>query len=739
MKTRKLWSNLSNWINRISLLAGWRAPLSLVDIVQIPSTESEVELVSREEIPSGWYMAEIEIHAPRMRVFGTIWTSSSDIDQDDNYHTLPIHPGRLCKRLIHVRPGQLHLRLLLREATVIRFRVVPVTKRFAHSRIIQKLRNAHPRHKYAAPSQCLKSIRVDAAAEFKALWLDYCALFSEERDLVSYHEWIAAFEPTHSIGSKHVSLEGSSDHSGPSLIAFLNDSSGDAASIERTVQSFLLQTYTNWHLYVVTDSADHSENAVWKLDKRIHQITSAQHYTENRIIADWFVLLECGDVLNADAFQEAMKAVDAHDEICLIFTDEDEINSKGSRSNPVLKPDWDDNLFYSTNLFSGLTFLRRDITEAAGDVSQASCGSSRQAFILRCRELIDHSRIYHLPRVLYHRYTCERARREVDRCGMHTTQEGCRLLNAHFTRLNIHAKAAIVDGRYRVRYELPDDIPSVCLIVPTRNGGEHLRRCITSILQKTTYTNYQILIVDNGSDEPETLSYLADICMDHRIKLIRDPSPFNYSALNNMATTSTSAEVLGLINDDVEVITPEWLTEMVSHAMRTEVGAVGAKLLYGDDTIQHAGVVLGMQGVAGHMHRFLHRDSPGYLGQAQLVRAVSAVTGACLVIKRQLYESVGGLNETDLKVACNDIDFCLRVREAGFTNIWTPFAELYHHESTSRGFDVTPEKLLRSRREAGYMEERWGTVLLSDPAYSVNLSLESEDCDLAWPPRTYFH
>jgi GT2 family glycosyltransferase len=308
-------------------------------------------------------------------------------------------------------------------------------------------------------------------------------------------------------------------------------------------------------------------------------------------------------------------------------------------------------------------------------------------------------------------------------------------LNDHFGRSGVNAKAESVRCGYRVRYALPAILPLVSLIVPTRNGLELLQRSVESILTKTLYKKYELLIVDNGSDDPDTIEYLQSLADISRVRVIRDDGPFNYSALNNAAVKLAHGEIIGLINNDVEVISPGWLCEMVSHALRPEIGAVGARLWYSDNTIQHAGVVLGIHGIAGHVHRFLPREHAGYYGRASLIQSFSAVTAACLIVRKSVFEAVGGLNETELQVACNDVDFCLRLVEAGYRNIWTPYAELYHHESSTRGADDTPEKRARSARENEYMKARWGDFLGRDPAYSPNLSLENEDFNLAWPPR----
>jgi GT2 family glycosyltransferase len=221
--------------------------------------------------------------------------------------------------------------------------------------------------------------------------------------------------------------------------------------------------------------------------------------------------------------------------------------------------------------------------------------------------------------------------------------------------------------------------------------------------------------------------------------VIRDDRPFNFSALNNEAVKLARGELIGLINNDIEVISPDWLSEMVSHATRPEVGAVGARLWYSNDTLQHGGVILGVGVVAGHAHKHLAKSNAGYMGRAGCIQSFSAVTAACLLVRKSIYESLGGLNESHLQVAFNDVDFCIRVREAGFRNIWTPYAELYHHESATRGFDVTPEKIARYEREVAYMRSRWSHVIEADPAYSPNLTIILEDFSLSWPPRLEKH
>jgi GT2 family glycosyltransferase len=312
---------------------------------------------------------------------------------------------------------------------------------------------------------------------------------------------------------------------------------------------------------------------------------------------------------------------------------------------------------------------------------------------------------------------------------------GVKALDEHLQRLGIAAYTELLPiGMYRVHYALPAHPPLVSLIIPTRNAHELVRQCVHSIRALTTYKNYEIILIDNGSDEPESLMYFSRLALESNITVLRDDGPFNYSALNNRAVKQARGELVGLINNDIEVVTPEWLEEMVSLALQPGVGAVGARLWYPDDRLQHGGVILGIGGVAGHSHKYLPKGEHGYFGRASLTQEMLAVTAACLVIRKTIFEQVNGLDETNLKIAFNDVDFCLRVRDAGYVNVWTPFAELYHHESATRGTEDTDLKRARFKTEINYMHSRWPD-LEKDYAYNPNLTLEHEDFSLAWPPR----
>jgi GT2 family glycosyltransferase len=285
----------------------------------------------------------------------------------------------------------------------------------------------------------------------------------------------------------------------------------------------------------------------------------------------------------------------------------------------------------------------------------------------------------------------------------------------------------------RVKYAPPEPKPLVSIIIPTRNGQKLVRQCVESIRAKTTYAPYEIVLVDNGSDQKSAIEYFHALRDAGTVRLLEDPLPFNFSRINNAAVREARGNYLVFLNNDIEVITPDWLTELVSHAQRPEIGAVGARLWYPNDTIQHAGLVL-VAGLAGHAHLGRKRGDHGYFSRASLIQSLSAVTAACICVRRDVFEEMGGFDET-LAVAFNDVDLCLRIRAAGYRILYTPYAELYHHESASRGYEDTPEKMKRFQKEADLLRARWMSVLMSDPYYNPNLAISGDPFTLAWPPR----
>jgi GT2 family glycosyltransferase len=359
-------------------------------------------------------------------------------------------------------------------------------------------------------------------------------------------------------------------------------------------------------------------------------------------------------------------------------------------------------------------------------------GSQDYDLLLRYSREIDHANIVHIPKVLYHWRMVVGSTALASGEKSYTTDAGIKALEDHFKVLE--KEVTVEQGKhaniYKVNWPSVDtdkNEPLVSLIIPTYNGYEITKQAIDSILEKTIYQNYEILLVDNNSNDEIALAYFEELDQHEKVTVLRYPYPFNYSAINNFAAKQAKGEIIGLVNNDVEVISPEWLTEMVSHALRDDIGCVGAMLYFENDTIQHAGVITGIGGVAGHSHKHFKRGEHGYFSRLNLVQNISAVTAACLLVRKTVFEQVNGLNEKDLTVAFNDVDFCLKVQAAGYRNLWTPYAELYHYESISRGAEDNPEKVARFNTEVVYMLNTWGTDKKPDPCYSPNLTNKRED------------
>ena len=515
------------------------------------------------------------------------------------------------------------------------------------------------------------------------------------------------------------------------------------------IESVRVQIYPNWEL-CIADDASTSESIrtilerYAKEDSRIKivfrekngHISASSNSALVLVTGEYIALLDHDDLLAEHALYWVTDAINAQPTAQLIYSDEDKIDQIGRRYDPYFKSDWNPDLFLSHNMISHLGVYRADLVREIGGFRKGYEGSQDYDLALRCVEQIDPHEIVHIPRVLYHWRSHPGSTAQAGSEKDYALMAGARALNDHFARKGISASAELLEfGMYRAHYDVPTPAPLVSLIIPTRNSLSLIQQCVDSILDKTTYENYEIIIVDNNSDDVKTLEYFAGLISDKRIRVLRDDRTFNYSALNNSAVLHARGEYIGLVNNDIEVITPQWLDEMLSLASQPGVGAVGACLWYPNDTLQHGGCVTGILGVAGHLHRNLPKGHFGYFGRAKLIQTLSVVTAACMVIKKSIYQEVGGLDETNLKVAFNDVDFCLRVREAGYRNIWTPYAELYHHESATRGFEDTAEKQMRFQDEVCYMQKRWGDILLNDPAYNPNLTLCREDFSFAWPPR----
>jgi GT2 family glycosyltransferase len=380
--------------------------------------------------------------------------------------------------------------------------------------------------------------------------------------------------------------------------------------------------------------------------------------------------------------------------------------------------------------------FRKSLLDKSGDFRLGFEGSQDWDLFLRITESTKQRKIYHIPFVLYHWRAITGSTALSANQKIYIVAAQRKTLNSHLKRSGIKGKLQETkEGYWRIRLNLPSSKPKVSILIPTKDKINLLSQCIESIYRISTYKDFEILVIDNNSEQPSSKKYFDSLISSQKARVIPYEKEFNYSAINNFAVNQAEGQLVLLLNNDIEVITPDWLDEMVSLAIRPDIGAVGAKLYYPDERIQHAGVILGIGGVAGHAYQFLNRNHTGQMGRAMLRQNLSAVTGACLMVEKKKYLEVGGLDDKNLKVAFNDIDFCLKLITAGYRNVWTPFAELYHHESASRGYEDTIVKQERFKSEVLFMIAKWGDILKNDPAYNINLSLERQDFGLAFPPR----
>jgi GT2 family glycosyltransferase len=515
-----------------------------------------------------------------------------------------------------------------------------------------------------------------------------------------------------------------------SLISYVGSS---LKCSRQTIASLKAQFYEHWELIILTSISAAEPSYGIPTEEGTDSRITVRHingdYAEacNRALAlaqgSFVGLVPPGARLPAHALTEIAATIEAHPDLQLLYTDEDRLDANQRRYAPRFKPDWSPDFLRSHDYLGSLTLYRAETLRTLGGWRRVE-GMEDYDLRLRVADYVASAKdaVVHLPKVLTH---VPETHAIWDSGSI--THAPVRLLFKPGERGGSAKASDKPADRIPGRPQLPERQPLVSIIIPTRDQATLLRACIQSILERTDYEPYEIIIVDNGSTEPETLRFFEEISRDERVRILEYSHPFNYSAINNYAVRQAQGSFLALLNNDVEVIAGEWLSEMVSHASRPDIGCVGAKLLYPDGTVQHGGILLGVAGLAGHAHRSVPRSDPGYLGRLQSVLNVSAVTAACLVVRREIYEEVGGLDEIGLSTAFNDVDFCLKVGAAGYLNLWTPDAVLVHHESKTRGYEWTRAKRARLAREEEVMRRRWGRVLLEDPYYSPHLTRLSED------------
>ncbi len=575
--------------------------------------------------------------------------------------------------------------------------------------------------------RCLRHlVKVSPRGIFEEIWPQ-----SIETDQ-QYENWLGKFDKLDM--SPEITAFVSRLKYRPKISIILPTYNSDLKFLAAAIKSVEVQSYDNWQLCIADDGSSDVKlkkylkslepnpkiNIVYH-DKNRH-ISEASNSAIELATGEFLAFLDHDDQLHPHALTCVVSELNRDKHLDLIYTDEDKVDEWGNRTNPNFKSDWNPDLLLSQNYICHLTVYRASLVKKIGGLRKGFEGAQDYDLLLRFTEVT--TKISHLPLVLYHWRTIEgsTARASGEKNYAHNRAE--KALTEAISRRNLNA-SVMPSGCgvfHRVKYEINSPEPLVSIIIPTRDRIELVKICIDGIINKTNYTNWEILIIDNDSVKKESEDFFNSIQSD-KIRVIKFPGQFNYSAINNFGASHSKGEILLLLNNDIEVIHQDWMTELVSHSQRPEVGAVGARLYYSDDHVQHDGIIIGIGGVAGYANPRMKRSDIGPFGGGRLIRNYSAVTAAVLAIKKDIYDEVNGLDEENLKVAFNDVDFCLRVVEAGYRNIYTPYCELYHHESLSRGPDIGSEKAKRFEKEVLYMRGKWSKIIHNDPYYNPNFSL----------------
>ncbi|MCD6560929.1 MAG: glycosyltransferase family 2 protein [Deltaproteobacteria bacterium] len=558
--------------------------------------------------------------------------------------------------------------------------------------------------------------------------------YGNTRRSLSYLQWIQRNERIDHLTRKKIL---SSTFKLIPDISIICRATADINLLKSTVESFREQVYTNWHLIVVIDKKSEADTCKWletyiQGDKRV-TVHDADLINQGELVMKTLSLMNgefglwiaAGDRLSRLGLYYLVEAINRVPDVIVWYCDSDQLNVLGKRCNPCFRPDWNRELFYSQNYVGNTCLFHIPAIKKCCEAGKLVDDAEFFDLLLHLLEHAREEQIGHVDRVLYHHYEGQFSKK-----GTFQEKAGRQriALKNHFQRLGkkIQVEPGLLAFTHKIDYPLPEQLPRISIIIPTRDHVTILTKCINSILDRTAYSNYNIIVVNNGSQHSRTFSYFSEISKIERIQVIDYNKAFNFAKINNFAVKQTDAEIICLLNNDIEVISAKWLEEMAGYVVQPEIGCVGAKLLYSDGTIQHAGVICGLGDVAGHAHRYFKRDEPGYFGRIQSAQYFSVVTAACLLVRREAYIKAGGMNE-QLAVAYNDVDFCLRIKKAGYKNVYTPYAELYHHEYLSRGAEDNPVKRKRYQKEVDYMWATWKKELENDNSYNSGLSRLRED------------
>ncbi len=520
--------------------------------------------------------------------------------------------------------------------------------------------------------------------------------------------------------------------------------------LKKAIDSVLNQAYTHWELCIADDLSDnqHVKNLLKEYqenDNRIKivfremngHISHASNSALSVASGEFIILLDQDDELLPHALYMVADCLNGNKNAGIIYSDEDKIDEAGNRYDPYFKTDWNADLFYGQNMISHLGVYNHALVTKVGGFREGYEGSQDYDLALRCIEHLSPDQILHIPHILYHWRATQGSTAVMASNKNYALDAGLRALKDHFKRTCKQATPLInVNNSFRIKWALPQELPLVTIIIPTKDKVSILANCVESLFLKTAYKNFEVIIVDNNSEDPLTHAYYQKIKAENQQLSVLEFKPaFNFSAMNNLGVKHSKGEILILLNNDTSVINADWLNEMVGLCVRKETGAVGAKLFYPNGLVQHAGVFLFEGNPGNHIYLHCMHNEPGYFNKLNLVQNYSAVTAACLAVRKEVYIAAGGLDEENLKITYNDVDFCLKLIELGYQNVWTPFAQLVHYESLSRGNDLDEANLPRFKKEQSYMLKKWAGIIKNDPFYNPNLGTETKTTTFAFPPK----
>jgi len=678
------------------------------------SSSVRPSLILDQRLRPGWYLLTIRVHSDQRRLHGRF----------QRVQERSLIAGRLRRRVVRInranRTVLFEMAGLNAALKISKLRLVALPGWRARHLIRRKLLRLHPA--YHDTSRFLNN--------FARQWRDYNQLLSHHQySLVDYDQWIEKVEVASLLreSAAAVSAAGAGapveSPAIPSVVAVEPSGIAEQESAERQAQPRVAVWL--WGDRSQEVAVRRSLQSVEEQFAGGFELLSGNASLGEADEQQWLLLLAVGDTLAPHALRRFSHTLRIHPDARVIYADEDLIDEQGHRFAPNFKPAWNLDFFLTNPGYSHCWWLRSDVVLAACHaLNEVQIAISPLELLMEIALSCPAANIIHIPEVLYHG--------SGDTEPFHANATSVASLSRCLQRHGVPAEVQLRDSRgHRLHWPLPDRVVKVSVIIPTRDHGALLQQCVDSLLaHPQTQAELEFLIVDNGSTEPSSLEVLRTLNQRPGFRVLPMPGPFNYSLLNNQAVQEAQGEVLLLINNDVQAISHDWLGPLLTQALRPEVGAVGAKLLFADDTVQHAGIVLGIGGIAGHAHKYFPAEASGYQQRLQLAHRVSAVTAAVLAIRKSLFQEMGGLDSDTFAVNYNDVDLCLRLHTAGYRNIYCPDAVFYHHESRSRGEPSEAEAFALWQRERGLMQERWGELLAADPFYNPHLSLHEEDFSL---------